>query len=1009
MDTTAKAFLHLLSRADTLHDFVGARSVLSKTEVLKLLNDSKSELTEKSLLPELKKGRFDERNIKGILNKNESSPLVNLNFPSTYTPKIIKRIGGITGYEPKTVLFYETHEDLLKTANEDVNIGRYVSNDAIVGYSYVTNQYDNGDSSIFSSANIAYLNLGTTQKKDKSGSIIRNFSGIYTYTSTSDQYKLFEEKIDEFFGTKGATNVYLIVDTCGVSLSDIGVQQSTKIKLLCNVAGEWDGATKTACIPKNTLCMGIEDQPSDPLKRSVFGLKTLKLEKNPSKPGQAIINGNQVNADKAVVEVTPLSKCINETLGGKAKKVKSTCYSGLSGFEMFDIKRTGDAFQALITKNAKDGMFCQGAPPNTSDKFIFVTLDHLAFLKARLNGIPSIFTSKDGLTEEKLMFMYKPEVDYKSMAVQFINSHAKLKSILDAMIKVQLNDIIDDIAYYHATGYTITDDIPIIQLKKNAPTNSLYQDKEKTIGYIQNFYSGLLQNDPTKLDQMFYNNDPWITLKAKVNFEKAADRKSSAIESLVTQATTLYDKFPDSEKKNNHYKNLGKLINWLPKTIFKTINMILYVEITARICEMYKHFEFKGGKWEMNELGNVEKLWTEILNEYGPLNDVTLIATLFDKSPMTLLPDKSAEMNDKLSKLSEYITKYEYLANPTEGQLVQKVFGIEIDDYANIILRLIDIINGGLYGKKTGEASLSLVEMIAKTDGSDRQKISIALEASNRFVLNIMNKILDTLISFARVKISSIDVAGAPTAPEALIAMIGQLENQLSTMKGGSLSDETKLEGGATLEELIGVVDRIIEFQRHEFDEDLQESFHDPVLVNDDPYDYGNLIDKFKEYIIHEIPDETIGSLTKYEDIEYYVHYYLEKVMRDNSYLYPGLAAFWADAEYTAPQYNQWGWDDFVCFTMIYDPYWLYGVNTALLTGDKTKLNQFMEWATAAIRETRNPGPLLRSISTPGALDLSMMSLEPYSKGGGSINRCTMADYFYKYYRPYYELYYKNK
>lgn len=995
MDTTAKAFLHLLSRADTLHDFVGARSVLSKTEVLKLLNDSKSELTEKSLLPELKKGRFDERNIKGILNKNESSPLVNLNFPSTYTPKIIKRIGGITGYEPKTVLFYETHEDLLKTANKDVNIGRYVSNDAIVGYSYVTNKYDNGDSSIFSSANIAYLNLGTTQKKDKSGSIIRNVSGIYTRT---DAYTLFEDKIDEFFGTKGATNVFLVVDTCGVSLSDIGVQPSTKIKLLCNVAGEWDGATKTACIPKNTLCMGIEDQPSDPLKRSVFGLKTLTLEKNPSKPGQATINGNKVNADKAVVEVTPLSKCINETLGGKAKKVKSTCYSGLSGFEMFDIKRTGDAFQALITKNAKDGKFCQGTP-STSDKFIFVTLDHLAFLKARLNGIPSIFTSKDGLTEEKLMFMYKPEVDYKSMAVQFINSYSKLATICNAMKKVQLNDVVDSIAYYHATGYTFGDDIPIIQLKKDAPTNSLYQDREKTISYIKSFYSGLLTNDQTGLDQMFYNNDPWITLKAKLNIEKVADRKSSAIESMVSHAQKVYDSFPESEQSTNHYKNIGKLINWLPKTIFKTINMILYVEITALVCEMYKHFKFNGNTWELNELTAVQSLLTEISTKYGSPLEVTFVAPLIQGKP--------AEMNEKSSKLSDFITKYDYLVDKSEnvgGKIIQKVFGIEVDDYANIFLRLIDIINGGLYGKKTGESSL--VEMIAKTDGSDRQRKSRALEASNRFVLNIMNKILDTLISFARVKISSIDVAGAP---EALTAMIEKLETQLSTMKGGSLSDETKLEGGATLEELIGVVDRIIEFKRHDLDENLQESFHDPLLVNDDPYDYGNIIDKFKEYIIHEIPDETIESLTTYEDIEYYVHYYLEKVMRDNSYLYPGLAAFWADAEYTAPQYNQWGWDDFVCFTMIYDPYWLYGVNAALLTDDRTKLNQFMEWATAAIRETRNPGPLLRSISTPGALDLSMMSLEPYSKGGGSINRCTMADYFYKYYRPYYELYYKNK
>jgi hypothetical protein len=989
-DNINKQLLYLLSRADTLHDFVGARSVLSKAEVISILNNSK-ELQEEAFKDLKSLYTLDKRNLDGILNKNESSPLVNLNFPKTYTPKNLKRIAGITSYEPKTVLFYEMNENLLK----DVKIGRFISNDQLVEYSYVGNKYVNGTRKTFSSANIAYLNLGTTEKKNTN----RKASGIYGINQDK-RYAMLQEQINLFYNADAYNNIYLIVDTCGVKLADLGINETTKIKILCNVAGDWDGATKTSCTSKNTLCIGIKENKDNPLERSVFELQNLELNKDASSSTVSITKTieNTINTANATVEVAPLSKCIKD---------KNTCYNFLDNIDLFDIKRTGDALQVLITKKAQkaqqeaneQNIFCT-SNGSTNDKFIFVTLDHLAFLKARLNGIPSIFTSKDMITEEKLMILYKPEVDYNDLAKQFFNTYDKFKELKNKVENVKLDNILDNIAYtsgHSIISYYLNENKNLINLISHG--NESYQNKEKTIKILNDFYRTLLANS-TDFDKILNPNK----------------EIGNAISTLLTNANTLYTNFPDILKPTKHYKNIEKLISWLPTTIYRTINMILYIEIMACICDMYNIFTYKDGKWQFNQLDNINTILGDV-NKFLKENEIHCeninhIKSNIDVSLLqALISDekKQKEFNNHLSEMRKYISKYETF---DFSNFINYKISDYIDDYNIIFKSITNIINRGLYGKKLTE-SKSLIDTILSIDGKNREKTLsvrqinyIALEASNRFVLSIMNQILDTLISFARVKINSIDIQGKSDDLNVFITDLKEKINKLRLQKGGQGEDPKEDQEDQEDQELKNKVEEVIKnhnYNLQDLQEDLQQDF--TLDVNDDPYDYGNLIDKFKKDILVKL--STLEKSSTLEDIEYYVHYYLEEVINEKGYLYTGLAAFWADTT-VASNYNKWEWDDYVCFLMILYPIWLYDLNIAFLTNDQTSLPCIKEYATAPLVQNHisSDCALVRSLSIHS---ISPEEQQPFKKQrAGGFKRFTMSDYYFKYYKPYYNLYYKN-
>jgi len=999
--TPQKAFAYLLSRADTLHDFVGSRSILSKSEVLQVINESGSELSDKMLEPLLKEvednmgEKTDPNNIKYLLNKNESAPLVNVSLPATYTPKMIKRIGDIVSYEPKVVLFYELHEEFLNknTTNPVLNIGRYVSNDNLIGFTFEdkNGKYRIGESICsaedFTSATIAYLNLGTTEKNDANGEIIRNKSGLYNIISKEERYQEWEAKIKEFFGVVPDQRVYLVVDVCGVKLHELGVTDTTPITPICNVAGEWDGAQKSTCAPANISCMDIEDSGED-LERAVFGLRNISLKKDANESKVVLTTeGTTSTMEKnlstnPVVEVTPLSQCIKDMLDSKGKKCKKgksqgKCYEGLSPFDLFDIKRTGDAFQALMTKKmittSNNTWFCYDTPRDEKHNFIFVTVDHLAFLKARMNGISSIFTAKDGTTEAKLMIMYKPEVDATAYLKQYAATYFNLQKVKEAMDALKLDHVLDAIAVSHHGQESIDQDLSLKALSEER--NQHYQNFKVTMTTLKTFYSNLI--DQKKFDHFFITN-----------LENVTTRADKAITDVLQKMTSsVASNFLAEDRGTNHYKNVQKIVDWLPSTIYKMMNSILYIEIIAQIHELYKQFT-----WKVNADGTGDIGWVfesgfdyfeiEDLLKTTNLSTTDLVKELSNNRNMpqdqvkgnheqlefTTIISKYVELKEKreninrtTSEMTHYCRKYDYLLKAkSTNDVTSNLVVVETEDYINIFKRITDIINAGIYGKKVGtqESLYGIIEKLklsSTTSTTSRQMRALALEASNRLV-TIMAKLLDTLTSFAAVKLKSITVRKHDTTNNALDAVIKMLQTEVETINhaqtGGTpedvdipapivdasyislksvinshilVNDDEATDGGPFYDAYIDLLKQKKSTMQEAVPIDVTDddvikevTLTNPMAFND-PYDYGQYIYKFEPYIIDAIFGDSspltedqkndfktvLGTNQESPELEYFVHWYMEYYMRKFWYLHPGLAAFYMVPDPTAPTSKQ--------------------------------------------------------------------------------------------------------
>lgn len=1173
----AKALLYMLSRADTLHDFVGDRSILSKQEVITILNES-SELSESALKQHLynikskEENKVSQKNVDDILNK-AVAPLVNIDFPNTYTPKIVKRIAGVKVYEPRVVLFYELYENVLKTLYPEMNIGKYVSSDYLVGckfdgvsdIKYMFGTETTAEKSDFDNATLSYINLGTTEKP-ASG---RRASGLYSLRAPSIRYDKLAPVISNFFQVTSEKKIYLVVDTSGVKLTELGITNSTNIRQLCNVAGDWDGASKSSCEANNTACVSISDNQANPLERSVFGLSTLTLQKEPSSNAKATLNTKIMNIKDVTVEVTPLSQCI---------QTKKTCPKNIKDFkniELLDLKRTGDAFQALMAKqlgNDEDKRVSCGKKSIDSEVFVFVTLDHLAFLKARLNSVPCIFTSKDSVTEEKLMILYKPSVrdhvaQKKALLAQLKAALEEYETYIERSKDVQLNKILDDLAKLHKRDF-IDEGSPISKL----PDNINYSNKGTTLNTLKEFYDTQLDNmlaaisrDESTLSQPLgpldpiFENYPGVVNPKSVKLVKAIKNtliaKANQVNGVIQDTTTS-----PSISDTNQAKNVGKLIEWLPKTIYTLLNTVLYIDIMAKVVMMYQQFEYdnNAGTWTLG-INNVQ--WPEIIL-------ATIESTNFSLNQSDgITPDKKSELLKTLSSYitnintvlsNENLTPYTILNGDNHGEVVkliqnitkftkqydflsvdshlnstfQHLINIDINEYESIFQRIIDIINAGLYGKKNGTGE-SLHDMIGKmSEGTPRQKQSRLLEISNRFVLSIMNKILETLVSFARVKISSIDI-------EPLAGNQSQIENLINEIKprrgGGdedaeSVSEEEPLANVKHDDEDAGSVSDEDDDEEHYIDltlfsmhnilknffrttrlsvcshvsiQDVENQTNfDPSDVDtyDDPFDYGLLIKKFQHKIlnklrpnelqtlkdIHTVKNPTITLKLLYEksydetkysdklhDLEDAVHLYLEEAMYEDRHLYPGLTAFYNTMFYNTMhdikrQISSLKYDDKLCYKLVEHPKEILQINydicmmcfpkdqgqeslgeeiesrerkidspkdkeiesrekeqrkdntrivDALLiaTLPKDDFPKFLETFSKRQRPAMSSPPNLVFLNCGGEVvsdfheDYNCGQKKPKTSGGARIRRHTLADYCFKYYRPYYDLYYEHQ
>jgi hypothetical protein len=434
-----QAMIYLLSRLDTLHDFAGARTSFTPRKVCEMLDRNSPtafKLSKTFLLEKLKSitspslGRVSSKTIEDLFYRVEKTS-IDINNPGDINPRMFSRITDSYAFEPRAVLFYELYQDVL---GDSINIGKFFANDKLV-FCHIkddgTLTYGDSDKNpitagenAFKSENISVINLGVPEEDGRSA------SGIFAFTQNPQTPPItviegrrnkLRNIITGFFG-----NSQVIKAVVDFSNAPLDLLFNRRTEILCNVASDWDSASKSSECNQGTQGTSETpdpksfESPSDDLQKSVFSTTKMltMLEDKKAKFSSTSPPGNEVvikiNDPNYKTDVKTLQQCLNEKgcTSGTCK-----CSYNSKGFDiasLFDIKRTGDAYQVLMAKKL-------GA--------IFVTHDHLAFLKARLNGVNSIFTSIDR-NRNRLLVLFKAGVDEDAMKMRAREEIKKLKDVI---------------------------------------------------------------------------------------------------------------------------------------------------------------------------------------------------------------------------------------------------------------------------------------------------------------------------------------------------------------------------------------------------------------------------------------------------------------------------------------------------------------------------------------------------------------------------------------------------
>ena len=461
-----------------------------KPEILKALENESSvrAISKKELLKNVN-GIIDiTTNIPTSLKPYYKTDLVNLidrvknglilvNYLKINGKEVFTKTDRLSNFEPTVVAFFEYIYNAL--FQKQRGIGKFISNMNLPIFDYINSEYkilDNGkyntiqvstqtDNKLTSFIQICTTNkesiisfiLGTINESE-SGDIFlspEDTSGFYKFSTLSIPKKSKRTDVDkqnlselyfrylkdiryilgQYFNKDESAMIYLIVDTTNISFSKyykelLPEQRKTlKMMVLCNVAMSWDGATSPECQQKSSKT-GEEEiiHNKVDINRAIYDIDILTLK---DKAGSTVVkfdSAQEIDSKPVPREVGQLSECIRQQIDKDRKKTKE-CNNFKTKGRLFDIKRSGDALQALMAKKLND------KDVNSSDLYIFVTLDHLAFLKARLNGIPSIFTStmkeKKSSIRNRVMILFNNtfEKNYKAIGIQLEQEFSKFSLI----------------------------------------------------------------------------------------------------------------------------------------------------------------------------------------------------------------------------------------------------------------------------------------------------------------------------------------------------------------------------------------------------------------------------------------------------------------------------------------------------------------------------------------------------------------------------------------------------
>jgi hypothetical protein len=305
----------------------------------------------------------------------------------------------------------------------------------------------------------------------------------------------------------------------------------------------------------------------------------------------------------------------------------------------------------------------------------FVTVDSLAFLKARLNGVPSIFTFTDFNTRERIMYLYKPEV--ANIKLYWENTYKDLVTKCKIYVANYQNhtakpenyvNFVDMVVGKATGGFFATDEASLrewnellVELKYNMETTEDALN-ESRVSFIKMFRNLLISRyreiSVEHLVQIFTQgfdqgakNKLCPTNKMMSMFKGLLDAQETitALEGKISQQTRQSQH--SSGKILHAAKNLGT-------NILKIVACTVLIEIYNKVCLFLTNFK----------KGAIADIYTEI---------DTLTNVLWDeRTDMSLVQQKCVKMTSFLERYNELNN---LLAQPGKGSILTQSIGCGID------------------------------------------------------------------------------------------------------------------------------------------------------------------------------------------------------------------------------------------------------------------------------------------------------------------------------------------
>ena len=452
-------FNDILSRCDTIHDFTGERakkvmqsydgdfdtnsvySYLHQTPPLNIDN-IRRRFTDKRTLEDL-----------NLILRRKENP--NFNFLQSYRNGVDERS---CGYEPSVVQFFEHalgQHDMLDAFY--LLSSSYIKEKCLIDY---TDDATKTMDTIL--GKICIMELGNVKKTlsaaddDGDGDEMkeRPSTGIWQNDS---KLAVFRANLKEFFTDfQNAKNIRFVIDASIVSNDIFNEDSDDGIKVALLACSEWDSATKYSKgipVPSGFLTTNSASYAD----RVLYQLKSMivqsgrpednlvvrfddilvppsSLEKIPREVGNIVEILIQENAKQNKQEYYPSEavQAINKSLPIKLNQKDQEKIQGV----FFDIKRSGDGCQVIQIKQ-------ENAKEDAKFKYVLVTNDHLAFLKARMNRVPVVFTKRNTITGNKRLFLINDveKGEPKDLAEHLIssleNENNALKNFLSKTAQIE--------------------------------------------------------------------------------------------------------------------------------------------------------------------------------------------------------------------------------------------------------------------------------------------------------------------------------------------------------------------------------------------------------------------------------------------------------------------------------------------------------------------------------------------------------------------------------------------